>query len=441
MEIALNRISQSDFNYALECLEVCKQEEAKQFGFNYPYFTPGGYYEKQWWQIDSSVALSGYKWIDRKFAETSLLNFVESQKEDGRICLWGEDELPDFAAGDDAPKQRENVSSLPKLFDVSYHILNGTKDMEYTVKVYNCLKKYLDWWFLNRQDKKTGLITSVFEETFIPYLGCAGEYAGVDTNTEVYVGCHYVQLLAERLELFNDSEELEIRKENLRKSINTYLWSEEKGAYYPYDVVKRVNIDCLMASTFFPMRLGIATEDKRKKLIDLMKNDKMFNWNTIPLTSVSKKDRIFTTTKGDYIGNKSWSGNVWTLINEMVVRGLTDCGENKTAAELAWKTVKAFNHNCAEFLDPFDGSGNGVIKYAWTASQYIELIIEVIFGISYDASKAEVTIAPKLPEELKKSHINLKNIEIAQNIYLDVCIDKGRVTCCASQENIKFNVL
>lgn len=60
------------------------------------------------------------------------------------------------------------------------------------------LKKYIDWWFDNRYDENTGLMTAVFEETFIPYLGCAGEYAPVDTNTEVYVGCYYTGLLAEK---------------------------------------------------------------------------------------------------------------------------------------------------------------------------------------------------------------------------------------------------
>ena len=47
-------------------------------------------------------------------------------------------------------------------------------------------------------DEKTGLISSVFEETFTPYLGKAGEYAGVDTNVEVYVGLTYVKELAEK---------------------------------------------------------------------------------------------------------------------------------------------------------------------------------------------------------------------------------------------------
>ncbi|MBR5615026.1 MAG: hypothetical protein IKT39_06120 [Clostridia bacterium] len=215
MNINFKGITQKDFDYAFECLEDCKQESAKEYGFNYPYFTPGGNYGQQWWQIDSSLALCGYKWKDRAFAERSLWNFIESQKENGRICLWGADILPGEVAGENFPKQTEEVSSLPKIFDVAYHILQGSEDNELKEATYNMMKKYIDWWFKYRFDENTGLITAVFEETFIPYLNFAGEYAPVDTNVEVYVGCYYAQLLAKELKK-EDANALKIRRDNLK---------------------------------------------------------------------------------------------------------------------------------------------------------------------------------------------------------------------------------
>ena len=441
MNITLNGITQADFDYAFECIEECRQESAKEFGFNYPYFTPGGSYGEQWWQIDSSLALCGYKWKDRKFAEQSLWNFIESQKENGRICLWGADVLPETVAGGNVPMQRQEVSSLPKLFDVSYHTLQGTNDKKLKEATYNMMKKYVDWWFGYRFDKSTGLITAVFEETFIPYLGCNGEYAAVDTNVEVYVGCHYTELLATELGKEQDAKVLNDRKTKLKNSINTYLWDEDKGAYYPYSIKDRKRTDTLMASTFYPLRLCIANENQRKRLIALMKDNAQFNWESIPLTSVSMSDKLFTTTKGKYQGNESWSGNVWTLINEMVVRGLVDCQENDLAAELALKTVYAFNHNCAEFINPFDGSGHGVIKYAWTASQYVELIVETIFGVSYNASKEEVVIAPKLTDKLKNSYLALENIKLSADAVIDVYIDCGKISYSLSDKQMKVKVV
>ena len=421
----------------MHCLDFCKQDEAKDYGFQYPFFAPGGYYGKQWWQLDSSLALCGYKWIDRKFSETSLLNFIESQREDGRICLWGEDELPEYAAGGNFPKQKDGVSSLPKIFDVTYHLLQETTDEALKKAAYNMLKKYIEWWFDARYDKETGLISAVFEETFIPYLGHMAEYAPVDTNVEVYVGCHYTALLAEEMGEKEYAELLNTRKNQLRDSINRVLWNEEKGAYYPYDLQEKKHVDCLMASTFFPLRLNIATEAQKEKLIALLQDHVRFNWDTLPLTSVAKTVPLFTTTEGTYKGNASWSGNVWTLINEMVVRGLLDSGENALAAELALKTLHVFKSNCAEFASPFDGKGHGVEKYAWTAAQFIELIVEVLFGVRYSASKKELRIAPNLTEDLRNAQLALENLKLDADTSADIHIDNGKVQCTVSDDTIK----
>ncbi len=441
MKIVFPYIQQKDLEYAKECLELCKQDNAEEYGFRYPYFAPGGLYGKQWWQLDFSLALRGYQWIDRAFVETALWNFVETQKSDGRICLWGADLLPKNVAGGDCLQQTENLSSLPKLFDCAYHILQGTSDLTLKNATYNMLKNYLDWWFLNRQDKNTGLITAVFEETFIPYLGNKGEYAPVDINVEIYVGCHYTELIARDLGENNVAEELHIKKNQLKNSINKYLWNEEKGAYYPYFIKENKFGECLMASTFFPLRLEIAPKERREKVLNLLTDNAHFNWDTIPLTSVSKLDRNFTTTRGDYQGNASWSGNVWTLINEMVVRGLLDCNEKGLAAELAMKTLRAFNHNYTEFVNPFDGSGHGVLQYAWTATQYLELLIETIFGISYNAQESTIVLSPNLTEELKNSYLELKNIQIANEIFLDVIINHGNISCAVSTDKLRVKIL
>jgi len=157
MDINFPGISKADIDYAVECLEVCRQDSAEQYGFNYPYFTPGGSYGKQWWQLDSSLALRGYQWVDRAFAERSLLNFIESQKEDGRICLWGADILPNGVAGGNFPQQREGVSSLPKLFDVTYHLLKGTNDEALKSSAYKMLKNTSNGGFLPDLMKRPAL--------------------------------------------------------------------------------------------------------------------------------------------------------------------------------------------------------------------------------------------------------------------------------------------
>ena len=207
---------------------------------------------------------------------------------------------------------------------------------------------------------------------------------------------------------------------------------EKESAYFPYLINENKNADTLMASCFNPLRLGIAPMERRKRPIALLTDNDYFNWETIPITSVAKTDKKFTVTIGAYQGNLSWSGSVWTLINETVIRGLIDCGETDLAAILIEKTLKVFRHNCAEFVDPFNGCGQGVLQYAWTASQYLELIVEGLFGIHYNAKEKKITVSPVLTASSQNSYLELKDLRITDKITLDTVIDHGKVSYSVS---------
>lgn len=137
----------------------------------------------------------------------------------------------------------------------------------------------------------------------------------------------------------------------------------------------------------------------------------------------------FTTVSGDYNGNPAWSGSVWTMINDAVIRALQDAGEPGHAAELAYKTIVAFRGNYSEFLNPFSGEGHGVKQYAWTASQWIRLLIEVVFGVCCNAFERTITLRPHLTKEMMKEHLSLSNLRLPDGATLDVSIDRGRVSC------------
>ena len=82
-----------------------------------------------------------------------------------------------------------------------------------------------------------------------------------------------------------------------------------------------------------------------------------------------------------------------------------------------------FNDNYAEFVNPSTGLGQGVLRYGWSASEYIELLIEVIFGIDYDAWTDKLTVLPNIPEELRGKAIAVKNLSLGDGGYVDVRLD------------------
>lgn len=183
MKILLNNDIFLSYENAKKALEFCYVKKGVA-GFKYPFFSPGGYGEC-WWEIDSSYAAEAYSYIDFITAKNAMLNFFFVQKEDGRIPLWGNDILP---KSENHPLQSDNASALPVLFMTGFAVAKRSRDNDFRHKIFNMLYKYLNWWKKERKDKNTGLITYLFEETFPPYLGRAGEYCGVDTNVAVAIG-------------------------------------------------------------------------------------------------------------------------------------------------------------------------------------------------------------------------------------------------------------
>ena len=199
----------------------------------------------------------------------------------------------------------------------------------------------------------------------------------------------------------------------LIRAVNRWLWNEEKGAYYPYLLKEKRQEDFLMASTFMPLREKVAPKERANRLIGLLQSEE-FGWNTFPVFSAAKSDKRFTVTEGAYQYNASWSGSVWILLNEGIVQGLKYY-DFRLAAELACRTVREF-----------DGSGQGVKRYAWTAALYITLIAETIFGITIDAARRVVRVRPLLCEALKQGLLSAENIALPDGGRLCVEIVNGK---------------
>ncbi len=263
-----------------------------------------------------------------------------------------------------------------------------------------------------KRDARSGLVTAVFEESLVkslPVNMTPQLLAPVDTNVAVAIGCRYTAELAHYLGHAKQESEYLRAFEELKAAINRYQWNEEKGAYYNYDVKKMQPRSRLICSTFDPMRLQIAPQQRFARLVDLLVDPAQFGWGQVPVTSLAKTDPGYVEATGTYDG-RAWFGDVWTMRNMEVISGLEESGQHDLAGELAWATVKAFNGNYHEFLVPSDGSGQGVKRYVWSASQYIQAIVEHIFGVDPDRLRRRLRIVPRIPSELYGKPLALSNL-------------------------------
>jgi len=365
-------LSEKDFYIAVDIIERHIYDK-EVLGHEPPWVSPGGNYDGCWWSLDEALALSGYRFIDAGLSRRCFLSLMKTQRPDGRVLLWGNDFIPHIEITD----RMSVVSSLPKYFNVGYDLCAETDDDAFMKRVYISLDKSLEWWFRERQDKETGLISAIFEETFVPYLGGFFEYAPPDTNAEIIFACEYVADIAERLGDKRRAEYWRAKQSSLEKAVNAYLWDEKDGFYYPY-LLKERKLKKVKLSSAFSL-FSVADENMRYALRMHLTNHSEFNWDTIPVTTIAKDDLEFIAAEGDiYTGNSFWSGNVWTLTNETILRALIKAGEYALALDLALKTVKVFAGNYAETINPFTGKRQGVKDYVWTAAQVIKIAMKDI---------------------------------------------------------------
>ena len=267
----------------------------------------------------------------------------------------------------------------------------------------------MGWWLSDfKRDEETGLITGVFEESLPAIEKQLKAVAQVDLNVEVAIGCNIMAKLARQLGITADYKKYTAVEKEIKAGINKYMWDESRGAYYSYLITEKKLDDKLICYAFDPFRLNMAPQDRIPKMINMLTDNKYFNWEDNAITSAAKTDKTYNESVGVYNGAPAWSGDIWSLRNEAAIQGLEDIGRYDLASFLSLKTVKLFNANYSEFLKPSDGSGNGERRYAWSASQYIQILIENIFGIDYDGFSKTITIRPNLDEALSVKIFHLK---------------------------------
>ncbi len=404
-KITIPSIDQSGFQDAFNVLDECLVTDVPAAGMSYPFMGPGGAYGANWWQLDTGLTLAGAKWVNQEFAEGVIksLMAVQSQNPDGRIDLWG---------GAPIRGQVASLSSIPRYFEVAYDVARRSNDPAFQIDVLDSMTRYMNYWLSPaKRDKKTVLVTAIFEETFSEQLSVPQALAPIDLNVAVALGALNAARLAEAIGQHELADTHRLNFESLKESINTWLWNHDKQAYFNLDVRENVFRPFLICTNFDTFREQIVPDDRIQPLLEKMQEPEIFNWGIRPLSTIDMRAPEFTESTGPYDGS-AWFGNVWTMRNLPVIAGLTDIGEHELAAELNWHTMTMFHNNYSEYVTPSTGSGEGVVRYGWTASQYIQSVIEYLFGVDYDALAGRLRIFPRVPDMLSGNEISIEHLII-----------------------------
>ena len=140
--------------------------------------------------------------------------------------------------------------------------------------------------------------------------------------------------LARHLGRIDEAARYEKAFAEIADAMNRLMWEEARGVYCNYDVREARRRPRLLSSAFDPLCMRIAPPERARRLAATLTDPALFNWGTLPVTSIARTEPDYVEATGPYDG-RAWLGDIWTLRNLAIVTGLEDSGRHDLAAELA----------------------------------------------------------------------------------------------------------
>ena len=374
-------------NYSKEAYKLLLREG--QGYLAHPFIVPGSVYSYDLWDWDSWLTDIAIRQILADNGESAdefigyekgcVINFLENQKENGKITIMINSEKGDMFFYDRGSHHK------PCLAQHAAFIIKEIGDCEWIRQYADNLDRYIEYYRSSSRHGETGLYF------FIDDAGIGVDndpsifYRPKRSTASVFINClMYRELLAMEYihrALGNESaaDGYKDEAERLRADIRRELWDEKCGMYYSADIslLPIDETDWLHTGKprhwsslimridgwagFLTMWAGIATPDEAKRMV----SENMLNPNTFfaryGIRSLSKLEKMYWIGKS---GNPScWLGPIWINANYMCYRGLKNYGFDKEAAALAEATVELLGKDieeCGEmheYYHPDSGSG------------------------------------------------------------------------------------
>lgn len=256
-----------------------------------------------------------------------------------------------------------------------YHALNvwyrTGKDMTFLNRLYDGLSRFDDYLWRTRDTDGNGCLESFCvwdtgEDTSTrffggpdawgsdepPYGQAKFPYESMDIMAYSYDGR---VTLAEIAAILGNGEEAKWRSgaEAVKKTLNSYLWWEEKGALYDRDCDNNF-LDTLIHNNLRVMYHGAYEKEKAHRFVTehLLNPEEFFT--PMPLTSIAANDPLFVS---DSFNN--WSGQPEGLTYQRAIRALENYGYYALLPVFGHKLCDALAQNdpviFTQQFDPFTG--------------------------------------------------------------------------------------
>ncbi|MCL2461331.1 MAG: hypothetical protein FWF44_01585 [Defluviitaleaceae bacterium] len=300
---------------------------------------------------DTFFAGLQYGLIDKRLAYSSVFSILEEQTEEGMI--------PNFGSGAFISRDRSEPQ-VGALCVWKLYVQFG--DKWFVEECFDRLLAWNRWRFANRDCNGDGLL----ELASVPYYAHPEEYIGtkqaamfesgidnspmwdravfneerhclelsyVGLNALMVVDCQFLAKMAALLGREDEKRELLQKAADLSEKIDRELWDEETGGYLNKHWSGEFD-PCLSLTHFYTITAGIPDEERTKKLLGRLTDEKEFGGEYV-IPNVARSDPAFPE-------QEYWRGRIWAPTNFLVAEGLMRIKEYGVWNEIIKKGLDQF---------------------------------------------------------------------------------------------------
>ncbi len=251
-----------------------------------------------------------------------------------------------------------------------------------TMENYERLKAYLEHWLRYWVRDESGLCVAnsaphacadtAFERAGIwRSLFCAS----VGQNADLYAEMCAAVEIARALGFSADAEHFESLARKHKERIQRYLWNEEDGIFYDYDVRSGQPIRVKHCHCFDILDTQIATSEQAASMVHRHICNPDEFWTEFPIPSYALNEKGYTQyhvlPEGEdfvqYLGNGhcNWRGGLWPHSAYRLAHGLELYGYHQEAMHIAKQCEELVRRNpmLHEWYNPITGDGCGTTPF------------------------------------------------------------------------------
>ncbi len=191
----------------------------------------------------------------------------------------------------------------------------------------------------------------------------------VASSVMLYLSNEALKEIGERIG--EDTGEIEEWVERAREGFYKYLYEEEDGLFYPYDLRGGKRLRKRTVMSFMPLALDFLSDKEVDRLVSWMNHSNFCGEGNCDSAAVPSADIAADSfSKVSY-----WRGPVWLNVNWLITLGLYRRGK-MGRANACYEGVLAlvWENGFWEFYRPDSGRGLGGRDFSWSAALMIDLL-------------------------------------------------------------------